>query len=100
MATLGGAKALAMEHRIGSLEVGKEADIIAINLGGIEHQPIYSALSQLVYSNCGSKVTHSWIKGQCVLRDHYPQHLDLRDISLRAQYWRDKICPPEQDTKV
>ena len=91
MATLSGAKALGLDDKIGSLEIGKEADIIAIDLSAIEQQPIYQPISQLVYSSCGHRVSHSWIKGQCVMNDRLLSHLDLHDIANKAQYWHNKI---------
>jgi len=49
-ATLGGAKALGWNERIGSIEVGKQADLVAVRLDEIETQPMYSVISQLVYA--------------------------------------------------
>ena len=91
IATLSGAKALGLDHKIGSLEVGKEADIIAIDLSAIEQQPVYQPVSQLVYSSCGHRVSHSWIKGQCVMSDRQLSHMDLHDIANKAQHWHNKI---------
>jgi len=59
MATINGARALGMAELIGSLEVGKQADLIAVDLSGPETQPLYNPLSQLVYASNGSQVTHS-----------------------------------------
>ena len=50
MATLNGAKALGLEQEIGSLTVGKAADVIAINLDFLETQPLYCPVSQIVYA--------------------------------------------------
>ena len=63
MATINGARALGLEDRIGSLEIGKLADMIAVDLSQPETQPLYNPLSQLVYACNGSQVTHSWIDG-------------------------------------
>lgn len=68
-ATLAGAKALGMEARIGSIEVGKEADLTAIDLSAIETQPCYDVVSQLVYCAGREHVTHVWVAGQAVLVD-------------------------------
>lgn len=91
MATLSGAKALGLEDKIGSLEIGKDADIIAIDFSNIEQQPIYEPISQLVYTQCSHLVTHSWVEGRCVLRDRKPSHLDLRDIANKADKWHNRI---------
>ena len=90
-ATLSGAKALSIDSKVGSLEIGKQADIIAVDLSAIEQQPVYHPISQLVYTACGHHVTHSWINGHCVLEDREPVNLKLREISAKAQQWRDKI---------
>ncbi|CAE7914709.1 mtaD [Symbiodinium sp. KB8] len=49
MATLNGAKAMGLDHQVGSLVPGKRADIIAVKLSSIEHRPVYDILSHLVY---------------------------------------------------
>jgi 5-methylthioadenosine/S-adenosylhomocysteine deaminase len=90
-ATLGGARALSVDSKIGSLEINKQADIIAIDLSALELQPVYQPISQLVYSACGHHVTHSWVHGQMVLEDRQPANLDLREITAKARSWRDKI---------
>lgn len=90
-ATLGGARALSIDNKVGSLEVGKQADIIAIDFSNIEQQPVYQPISQLVYTGCGQQVSHSWINGQRVLEDRQPTQLDLREIAAKTRQWRDKI---------
>ncbi len=90
-ATLGGARALSMDSKVGSLEIGKHADIIAIDLSAIEQQPLYQVISQLVYTPCGHLVSHSWIHGQLVLDDREPTNMDLREISAKAQSWGQRI---------
>ncbi|MBM69328.1 MAG: N-ethylammeline chlorohydrolase [Haliea sp.] len=96
MATLGGARALGLEEQIGSLEQGKLADLIAVDLTGPETQPLYNPLSQLVYACNGSQVTHSWIAGQLRLRDRQLQGLDLAAIASRSQYWQQRITGQQQ----
>lgn len=63
MATYNGAKALGMESKIGSIEPGKFADFIAIDLSAIECQPIFHPLSALVYTN-GAVVDRVWVHGR------------------------------------
>ncbi|MGK0441429.1 MAG: 5-methylthioadenosine/S-adenosylhomocysteine deaminase [Pseudohongiellaceae bacterium] len=91
MATLSGAKALGMADQIGSLEVGKQADIIAIDFSQIEQQPVYNAISQLVYTNMASNVSHSWVAGKKVLDNRQPCQLNIESIKRKAQHWREKI---------
>ncbi|SPE32491.1 5-methylthioadenosine/S-adenosylhomocysteine deaminase [Burkholderiales bacterium] len=68
-ATLAGAKALGLEARIGSIEVGKEADLTAVDLGLIETQPCYDVISQVLHCAGRENVTHVWVAGQAVLAD-------------------------------
>ena len=91
MATLGGARALGLEEQIGSLEAGKLADMIAVDLGGPETQPLYNALSQLVYACNGSQVTHSWIGGELRLRERQLTGFDLDALSQRIGHWQQRI---------
>ena len=91
MATLGGARALGLEDRIGSLEVGKQADLIAVDLGQPETQPVYNPLSQLVYACNGSQVTHSWIAGVPVMAERQLTRTDLAALGARVREWRDRI---------
>lgn len=63
MGTINGAKALGLDSEIGSLEVGKSADIVAVDLSGIENQPVYCPVSQLIYSAGRENVTNVWVAG-------------------------------------
>jgi 5-methylthioadenosine/S-adenosylhomocysteine deaminase len=66
-ATLGGAKTLGLEDRIGSIEVGKEADLAAMDLSAIENQPCHDVISQILYCAGREHVTHVWVAGEHVL---------------------------------
>jgi 5-methylthioadenosine/S-adenosylhomocysteine deaminase len=90
-ATLSGAKAMGMDSKIGSLEIGKRADVIAIDFSQIEQQPVYQPISQVVYTQCGQHVTHSWIDGKLVLNERQPVNLDTLAIRTKAREWRQKI---------
>jgi 5-methylthioadenosine/S-adenosylhomocysteine deaminase len=91
MATLGGAIALGLDHEIGSIKVGKQADLIAIDLSTPATQPLYNPVSQVVYACTGSEVTHSWVAGQALLRGRQLLTLDLDDTLRRAKRWGEKI---------
>ncbi len=97
-ATLSGAKALGLDSKVGSLEVGKQADIIAIALSALEQQPLYRPISQLVYTACGHRVTHSWINGRQVLADRQPSYLNLSNLKDKAEQWRNRINPESTST--
>jgi len=67
-ATLGGARALGLDRRIGSIEEGKEADLAAFDLSSLETSPIFNVLSQLVYAAGREHVTDVWVAGQSVVK--------------------------------
>ncbi|MFZ1576138.1 MAG: TRZ/ATZ family hydrolase [Chromatiaceae bacterium] len=92
MATLDGARALGLEEETGSLEIGKSADLVAIDLGHPNTQPIHNPLSQLVYAANGSQVRHVWVAGRQLLRDGQPTTLDSQEILDEARAWRARIA--------
>jgi len=92
MATINGARALGMEAEIGSLEVGKAADICAVDLSHLETQPVYHPVSQLVYATGRDKVSDVWIAGRHLLRSGQLTTLDTQEIVSRADEWRSKIA--------
>lgn len=91
MATINGAIALGLDAEIGSLEIGKSADITAIDLSGIENQPVYSPVSQLVYSAGRENVSNVWVAGNHLLKDRELTTLDEKAILEKAKYWQEKI---------
>lgn len=76
MATIGGARALAMDDEIGSLEVGKKADIIVVSNRSPEMHPTIAFVSNLVYSATGSLVETTIIDGRIVMRDRVMTTID------------------------
>lgn len=92
MATLCGARALGLEKCIGSLEVGKQADMIAISLDDVNLLPRYDVASQLVYNNRHIKVTHSWVGGKLLMDDSKLLTLNTADIANRARHWQRKLA--------
>jgi 5-methylthioadenosine/S-adenosylhomocysteine deaminase len=91
MATINGARALGMADRIGSIEVGKCADLIAINLVSLNTQPLYEPVAQIVYAASSRQVSHVWIDGVAQLRDFELCNLDSDEIIARASSWARKI---------
>lgn len=91
MATLNGARALGLSDQIGSLIVGKSADIIAVDLNAPATQPVFDPISQLVYAVSRDQVSHVWVAGRLLLRDRKALTLDERAIIGQAATWRDKI---------
>ncbi|MFH1216001.1 MAG: amidohydrolase [Pseudomonadota bacterium] len=80
MATMGGARVLGAENDIGSLEAGKKADIIVVDLNKPHLTPLYHLTSHLVYAVKGSDVIHSMINGRFVMRDRKLTGLDEGEI--------------------
>jgi len=91
MATLNAAKALGVDDIAGSLTPGKFADFIAIDLEQIETQPLYHAISQIVYAASRNQVTDVWIAGKKVLENRKLLTLDETEILNKAKSWRNKI---------
>jgi 5-methylthioadenosine/S-adenosylhomocysteine deaminase len=91
MATWNGAKALGLEREIGSLEVGKAADVVAVDLSDPHTQPMYHPCSQLVYAASSHQVRHVWIRGRQVLRNGEPLTLDPAVILTAAREWAGRI---------
>ena len=69
MATLSGAKALGLESEIGTLEVGKRADIIAVSLDGIHQQPVADVNAAVVFSSNRQDVILTMVDGKIICRD-------------------------------
>ena len=69
MATINGAKALNIDHMVGSVEVGKKADLIIINPHTINMLPLYDYYSAIVYSMLPNNIEHVMVNGNFVVRD-------------------------------
>jgi len=91
MATINGARALGMDDRIGSLEMGKQADVIAINMDSIETTPLYDPVSHLVYSCGRDQISDVWIAGRHVMKNRVLTGLDEASIRQQALQWSTKI---------
>ena len=83
--TMGGARVLGADRLIGSLEVGKQADCIVLDLNQPHLTPIYHPTSHLVYAARGSDVVHSVIGGRLVMRHRQLLTLDETAILARAR---------------
>ena len=67
-ATINGARALGLEARIGSIEVGKEADLVAIEMASPEVSPLFDPVSHLLYASGREHVTDVWVAGRHVVQ--------------------------------
>ncbi|BCX81160.1 5-methylthioadenosine/S-adenosylhomocysteine deaminase [Methylomarinovum caldicuralii] len=98
MATLGGAEALHFDHCIGSLEPGKYADIVAIDLGRPETQPCYDPVSQIVYAATREQVTDVWVGGRRLLRERRLTTLDWPALRENVTEWQLRLAQPLEST--
>ena len=91
MVTINGAKVLGMDNIIGSLEVGKKADIIIVNTDRPHMVPMYNPYSNLVYSAIGDDVSCSIINGKVVMKDRELLTLELDSILKDTENWAYRI---------
>jgi 5-methylthioadenosine/S-adenosylhomocysteine deaminase len=91
MATRGGARVLGMESQVGSLEAGKKADIILLDLNQPHLTPLYNIYSHLVYAARGADVTRVIINGRTVMKNRELLTLDLKEILSRANRFADTL---------
>jgi 5-methylthioadenosine/S-adenosylhomocysteine deaminase len=80
MATMGGARVLGAEKQIGSLEPGKKADLIVLDMNQPHLTPLYNIPSHMVYAARGADVVHSVINGKVVMQNREISTLDERAI--------------------
>jgi len=83
MATIGGARAIHLEREIGSLETGKRADIIAVDLSAAHVTPRYNFYSHLVYASKASDVTDMIVDGRILMRNR--RLLTLNEEAVKAE---------------
>tara|TARA_B110000211_G_scaffold94181_1_gene109814 strand:+ start:458 stop:1774 length:1317 start_codon:yes stop_codon:yes gene_type:complete len=91
MATIKGAEFLGLSHLIGSLEPGKAADMIAVDLSDIRHQPVYHPISQIAYTATGQNVTHTWVAGELLYAERQHQSSDVTALAAEVGHWQAKI---------
>ncbi|BEV08259.1 TRZ/ATZ family hydrolase [Methylophilus sp. DW102] len=99
MATINGATALGLQAQIGSISVGKQADLIAVRLDELNSLPCFDPISHLVYVASREQVTHTWVNGQLRyqrLPDGQPQFAGIETEALRsiALQWQLKMQQP------
>jgi 5-methylthioadenosine/S-adenosylhomocysteine deaminase len=96
MATINGAKALNLQDKIGSIEIGKRADLCAVQLSDVEMQPCFDPVSHLVYVAGREQVSHTWVDGD--LKYHQPNeskgvysHIEPQELSHIINKWTPKL---------
>ncbi|TPQ26394.1 TRZ/ATZ family hydrolase [Methylomonas koyamae] len=91
MATLNGAKALGLEAEIGSLSVGKQADVAAIDLSELETQPLFNPLAQIVYAADRRQISDVWVAGRQLLKNRQLTTMDLAALNERVAVWQQRL---------
>lgn len=91
MASLNGARALGIDEVTGSLSIGKEADIVAIDLGQLETQPLFDPVSQIVYAAGRNQVTDVWVAGKQLLKTRELLTINEEQVKQSARTWQEKL---------
>ena len=92
MATLEGAAALGLDSRIGSLGVGKEADLCAIRLDDSMLNPCYNPASHMVYAAGREQVSHVWVKGVELVSEGTLKGVDAARLLDLAHSWHNILA--------
>ena len=90
-ATLGGARALGLNARIGTIEPGKRADLVAVEMRAPELAPCYDPVSQLVYAAGREHVTHVWVDGELRLR-HGELQNNAANLDTHWRMWQNALA--------
>jgi len=91
LATIGGAEVLGLDDKIGTLERGKRADVVIVDLQATRVQPVYSVESAIVYAASGSAVVTTIVDGKILMRRGELTTLDEAEVVTKAKEYREKI---------
>ncbi len=91
MATIGGATALGLDAKIGSIEAGKRADLIVVSMKGARQTPMYNPVSHLVYVARGDDVQTTIVNGRVLMRDRKMLTLDEAAVLAEARALAEKV---------
>jgi len=100
MATIGGARAIHLDKKIGSLEAGKQADLILINTNATHSTPMYNVYSQLVYALNAHDVRTVVIAGKVVMDGRVMMTMDKPGILAKAHEYQRKISASLEEARV
>lgn len=96
MATINAARALSLDDKIGSIEIGKMADFAAVKLSDLTCSPCYDPISHLVYT-CGREhVTHTWVAGQLRYSNGLYANIEPMELKEIIQKWQPKLKQHKQ----
>jgi 5-methylthioadenosine/S-adenosylhomocysteine deaminase len=91
MATIRGARALHLENEIGSIEKGKRADLVIVDLDALNQTPFYNIYSDLIYATKGGEVRTVIVEGRVIMRDRRLLTLNEETIKAEARRYRERI---------
>jgi len=96
MVTVNAAKALGLDDKIGTIEVGKKADLVAVKLNDITISPCYDPVSHLVYT-CGREhVTHTWVAGELRYSNGLYANIEPLELKEIIKKWQPKLKQHKQ----
>jgi len=95
MATINGARALHLDQQIGSIEIGKQADLAALDLSPPETQPLFNVISQLIYAASSSQFTDVWVAGRRLLNSGVLSSMEIEDVLESVKSWQTKLSASE-----
>ena len=91
LATIGGAQVLGLADKIGTLERGKRADVVIVDLQQPKTQPVYSVESAIVYAASGNSVVTTIVDGRILMRRGELLTVDEEETMRKAKQYRDKV---------
>ncbi len=92
MMTINAAMALGQGETLGSIEAGKWADLVALDLAQPETQPVHNVVSHIAYAASSSQFSDVWVAGKRLLQDRVLAHMDIVDVLAKAETWRIRIA--------
>ncbi|MCU1289617.1 MAG: amidohydrolase, partial [Acidobacteria bacterium] len=90
-ATLGGAKSLGLESKIGTLEIGKQADLIVVSLENAAQQPVHDVYSALLFASNARDVRLTMVAGEEIYRDGESKKIDEAEIKAKLREMKAKM---------
>ncbi len=94
MATIEGARVIGLDSVIGSLEPGKWADLVAIDLSAPETQPVYDPVAQIIYAADRQQISDVWVGGKHLLADRQLTTIDWPSLAGEVADWQIKLSQP------
>ena len=91
MATLDGARALRLEHAIGSIEAGKFADLTAVEFAAPDLLPCYDPIAHIVYAAGRENVSHVWVAGRLLVENRALKNPPKNDLENLAVLWQNRL---------